>query len=26
MNTIVDAAIRNYYDFIFNKDGINTLW
>ncbi|WP_346867799.1 MULTISPECIES: hypothetical protein [unclassified Clostridium] len=25
MNTIVDAAIRNYYDFIFNKDGINTL-
>lgn len=25
MNTIVDAAIRNYYDFIFNKNGINTL-
>lgn len=25
MNTIVDAAIRNYYDFIFNKDGIKTL-
>lgn len=25
MNTIVDAAIRNYYDFIFNRDGINTL-
>ena len=25
MNTIVDAAIRNYYDYIFNKDGIKTL-
>ncbi len=25
MNTIVDAAIRNYYDFIFNRNGFNTL-
>jgi len=25
MNTIVDAALRNYYDYIFNKDGMKTL-
>jgi hypothetical protein len=25
MNTIVDAAIRNYYDYIFNRDGIKSL-
>lgn len=25
MNTIVDSALRHYYDYIFNNDGLKTL-